>query len=111
MHHLKTFNENYNRVIPGMFENIMHDQFLNWCNNVKEIVAQYNIKYQTVEDYPQLIFIFPYSGNAYGDRYVDDEYKMVESIIKELMRQGYRIAVDESETETKVLIRFNLQRE
>lgn len=95
----------------GVFENIMtfenfinHDGFLEFCNNVKEIVLNYNIKYSTIEDDPNITFLFPYSSGMYGGRWIDNEYSMIESLIKELIRQGYSTNVKETEHTIRVTV-------
>lgn len=91
--HLKTFEEYY-----------LHDTYLNRSNEVKEILSNFNLKYQIYDENPVLKIVFPYANSTYGGRWVDMEYNLIESFLKELLRYEFVYKVDETEETTTILV-------
>lgn len=91
--HMKTFEE-YD----------LYDTYLENSNQVKDILSHFKIKYEIYDENPILKIVFPYSANMYGGRWIDNEYKLIESFMKELLRYDFKFKVDETEETTTLLI-------
>jgi len=86
------------------FETYLNDSYLEKSNVVKEVLSNYNLKYQIFDINPVLKIVFPYSGNMYNGRWVDMEYQLIESFLKELLRKDYKFQVTETDDSTTVIV-------
>lgn len=91
--HLKTFEE-YN----------LNDSYLNNSNEIKELLSNYNIKYQIFDENPVLKIVFPYSSSMYGGRWIDTEYMLIEAFLKELLRYNFIYKTNETDSNTIVYV-------
>ena len=92
MRHLKTL------------ESLYANQFLEKTNTIKDILSNYNIKYDIQEAEPKMIITFPYAEAMYQGKWVDQEYKLILSFLEQLIRNEVKFKVIEDDQETKVEI-------